>query len=174
MQARVSLVKGGGRVTLSQLEASGWQGAAPAGLAPGAGCAAHVSAHGWVPVVTPLPRGSAAAASGVGLAASPRGHLPRLLPQQEDRRQLQRRREGGGSRGCGANTRTSSPAPTPTQAPGRPKELPSRVVQTLEPGDRRGCRAAHLAGRASRSRSGSPHVKQIIPKNCDTVLFKET
>ena len=93
------------------------------------------------------------------------------------------RRTGGSCRdeetGAGAEDvepapRTSSPAPTPTQAPGHPKELPSRVVQTLEPGDRRGCRAAHLAGRASRSRSGSPHVKQIIPKNCDTVLFKET
>ena len=82
--------------------------------------------------------------------------------------------KGAGAEDVEPTPRTSSPAPTPTQAPGRPKELPSRVVQTLEPGDRRGCRAAHLAGRASRSRSGSPHVKQIIPKNCDTVLFKET
>lgn len=111
-------MKGGGRVTLSQLEASGWQGAAPAGLAPGAGCAAHVSAHGWVPVVTPLPRGCAAAASGVGLAASPRGHLPRLLPQQEDRRQLQRRRDGGGSRGCGASTPNLLSCPHPNTGPG--------------------------------------------------------
>lgn len=129
-------MKGGDRVTLSQLEASVWQGAAPAGLAPGAGRAAHVSAHGWVPVVTPLPQGCAAAASGVGLAAAPRGHLPGLSPQREDRRQLQRRRIRGRSGGRGANTLNLLSCP-PTLAQAIPRSCPAVSSNTGTRGQER-------------------------------------
>lgn len=122
-------MKGGGRVTLSQLEASGWQGAAPAGLEPGAGRAAHVSAHGWVPVVTPLPRGCAAAACGWGWQPLRGAICPGCLRSGRTEGSCRDEESGGRSGGRRANTLNLLSCP-PTLAQAIPRSCPAASSNT--------------------------------------------
>ncbi|CAN0403772.1 unnamed protein product [Rangifer tarandus platyrhynchus] len=97
-QARVSLVKGGGRVPRSQLEASGTAGSCARG--PGARgrtrrtcVCSRVGARGHA--APPGPR-SSCQCSGAGSRSE--GPSAQDVAQRGDGRQLQRRRDGGGSK----------------------------------------------------------------------------